>query len=329
MSTTRIVITVTVLVLAACGESGMQGDASTDPGEDGHVDAPVDVASEPDGAVDPVPDVPPDERVLIGCYEVEIAVNVDASEGGSMFRWYGGFYLADESAPVTGLTVTHAVIVEDGVERGITDPWLMGETIDELPRVQRRVFGKIVVTVPEHDACVSSGPSLTRGHPATDDVLVRLSGGSDQGPWSATCTVDDEDVLHTCHTGISGMAEGSVFNDLFPDTTPYWQIDLSATVRFADPVDVVDPVVTSLVLHGEGASETWTAPDPTADPCTWSTPPECLVLGYMGEGRLPEELCPDIATGFPPELVLIYSGTAGAHAFSGASPAGQCAYGDI
>jgi hypothetical protein len=325
MSTTRIEITVAVLVLAACGESGVHGDASTDPGEDGHVD----VSSEPDAAVDPAPDVAPGERVLIGCYEVEIAVNVDAAEGGSMFRWYGGFYLADESAPVTGLTVTHAEIVEDGVVRAISDPRLMGDTIDELPRVQRTVLGKVVVTGPENDACVSSGPALTRGHPGTDDVIVRLSGSSDQGPWGATCTVDDDDVIHTCHTGISGMAEGSAYNDLFPDTVPYWQIDLSGTVRFADPVDIADPVVTSLVLHGEGASETWTAPEPTASPCTWSTPPECLVLGYMGEGRLPEALCPDIATGFPPELVLVYSGTAGAHAFSGAAPAGQCAYGDI
>jgi hypothetical protein len=205
----------------------------------------------------------------------------------------------------------------------------MGDSIDELPRVQREVFGKIAVTAAESSDCTASGPALTRGHPGTADVLVRLAGDSDQGPWSAECTVDDDDVIQTCHTGISGIADGSAYNDLFPDVVPYWQIDAYVTVRFADPLDIADPVVTSLVLHGEGASGTWTAPDPTASPCTWSTPPECLSLGYMGEGRLPEELCPDIATGFPPELVLIYSGTAGAHAFSGAAPAGQCMYGDI
>jgi len=293
------------------------------------VDAPADGVAEPDGTVDPAPDTAAGDLVQIGCYEIEIAVNVDAPAGGSMFRWYGGFYLVDETATVTNLTIGSAEIVEDGAARPIIDPWLMGDVIDELPRVQRRVFGKIEVTSPESASCVSSGPALTRGHPGTDDVLVRLSGGSDQGPWSAECTVDSDDVIHTCHTGISGIADGSVFNDLFPDAPPYWQIDLGATVRFADPVLIPEPTVTSIVLSGEGASETWTAPDPTASACTWSTPPECLTVGYMGEGRLPEDLCPDIATGHPPELVVFYSGTAGAYAFSGAAPAGQCAYGDI
>jgi hypothetical protein len=335
----RLLFILLCATLAACGSSGGGGDAGSDPAADmdGAADdgdgGEITPDALPDEIFDPVPeiDATPGELVQIGCYELEFAVNVDVAEGASVLRWYGGFYPADEAAPITNMSVTALEFVKDGETRAMIGAALRyTDPLEELPRVQREVMGTVVLTPGELEAC-GAGPALVRGSRGTDEVLVRMQGISDQGAWAAECEVYGDEAFITCHSGISMLARGDafVFEDNPEPPPPTW-VDISAYVTIHSDRDFETVDVASLVVHGEGTVETFEAPEPGGYPGTSETPPESMSLSYQGGGHLGETLCPDWETGFPPDLYITYEGTAGGSMpFRGTAPANQCATGEM
>ena len=323
--------------LACCGSSVGGDDAGDDPAGDpaADMDAAREIDEESEAVEDMLPepesDAPVGELVLLSCYDLEFAVNVDAAEGESVLRWYGGFFLADEAAPVTNMSVDSLEFVKDGATRAMTGAAIRHtDPIEELPRGQREVMGTVVLTSGELDAC-GSGPGLHRGHRGSDEVLVRMHGTSDQGAWTSECEVWGDEMFISCHSGISTLARGDayVWEDNPEPPPPTW-VDISAYVTIDADTDFEDVEVTSLVVHGEGTEETFEAPTPGGYAGSYETPPVSMSLFYQGGGHLGDTLCPDWETGFPPTLYITYEGTAGGSMpFSGTAPANQCATGEI
>jgi len=330
-------VLIATLLLVGCDDSNPVGDASSDTAvdttadttTDTEIDPPADTSADTIDATDAVgdPDGEPEPgSVLLSCYELEIGVNVDAAPGESMLRWYGSFFLEEEGTVVTNVEVTSLTFDTGDTVREAVSPSVAWGPLDELPELQERVRGGVEPTAGEIADCVTSGPALTRGSFA-DEVTVTMTGSSDQGDWSASCTMSQEGLIRTCHSGLSLMGDGYAFSDLFPDP-PEWFTDVSVQVYATAGSDLSEITVASAVLGGEGASETFDF-STTCSAYESSGVSDHFGIYHIAEGKLPEELCPDIATGYPPELYITYEGSTPSGSFSGAAPAGQCAYGEI
>ncbi|MBW2263320.1 MAG: hypothetical protein JRG91_15240 [Deltaproteobacteria bacterium] len=326
------VVLILALVALGCDESGLTGDATGDATGDTAHDTLPDTGSDPTdtGSDTTPPDVPhdaPDGLVLLSCYEIELAVNVDASPGESLVRWYGSFFPAEESLIVTNVSVSHLEFDHGGATRTFTGSHVDHGPLDELPGIQEEVKGTIEVTPGEVSDCVASGPSLSRGG-GSDDVVVRMVGSSDQGEWSAECDMGPDDLILTCHSGLSMMAWGSAYMWEYPPPDAGWYVDAGAGIRIPEGTEVGTVTLHSAIVRGEGTEETFdiSAAGAYDSTTSWMS---AIAISYMQEGTLPEILCPDIETGYPVELYVTYEGTSDGGSFSGAAPANQCMTGEI
>jgi hypothetical protein len=317
-------------ILCAClagsgcssGSGGDDDDGTGDADRSGDTDAPADDGGG-EAADEATGDTDAGGLVFIGCHELEIACNIGATDGRARLRWYGGLYLPEGSPPVTHASVTGLQVVDGPDVRIALEPELEGGPLDALPGLQELVFAWVDALPEEEAACASSGLSLRRGALGPDDTIVRVQGTSDQGSWESECVMQGNATLWTCHDGLSAMARGSA--NTWPTGTDGPWAQASAEVAMREPTAVADGEVsvTSFELHGEGVADVFAMTPVTGTPCTWSDPPTCLSLGYTG-APIPDVLCPDIATGFPVQLYIVYEGTAAGNPFGGAAPANQC-----
>jgi hypothetical protein len=324
--------TVTVTMIAGVAASGCNDSEINDDGHDAGVDpdavaedaGPKDAGTDPDGATET--DGGASALVEIATFELEVGVNVDDPAGEGLLRWYGGFYPAIQGGTVTGVTVDTLELTENGTLRVTTAPALQSQSaLGQLPAVQEQVWGVVTLSAEELTTCQNSGPELHRGNWGQGELRVRLCGASDQGTWCDEEVIDGEVLFRTCHGGVSYLARGwvDVWENNQPPPPTY--IDLGANVYVRDPF-AYDPVeFTTLVVHGEGVTETYVIPETaTGSPC-YGTTPECFNLLYQTEGTVGEILCPGPnSPNFPPELYLTYEGTAAGQPFSGTAPADQC-----
>ncbi|MBN1771228.1 MAG: hypothetical protein JXB32_08215 [Deltaproteobacteria bacterium] len=280
-------------------------------------DGGTDRDAEPDGVVGTL--------IVLHGYELEFAVNVDALDR-SRVRFYGGFSRAPGIAAVTNARVTSFAIVGTDATREALDPQPPGGgALDPLPLAQQQIFADLVATEDEAALCVGATPALHRGAAGTHDFVVRLAGTSSQGDWTAEASVEGDDVLLTCHAGLSRIGSGTASLVRFPDPVGD-STDLSVVVDLLAAPTSDTVVLGSFVLAAEGLTETFTVPaGATASPCDGGR--ACIVLRYTGTELIPGTLCPALPA-LPPQIYFLYSGSLDPSStsgdFSGAAPAGQC-----
>lgn len=253
--------------------------------------------------------------------ELEFAVNADSPDR-SRVRFRGSFSRAPGVAAVTSARVTSFSITTAGGTREASNAQPPGGgTLDPLPLTQQTIFADLAATDDDLALCAPATPALHRGTPGVHDLVVRLAGTSSQGDWSAEATVTGDDVLITCHGGLGSHGSGTAALIRSPDPIGDTS-NLSVVVHLlaAPASDTV--TVDSLVVAGEGVSETFAVPaGTTGTPCDGGRP--CVVLSYAGSALVPGSLCPALPT-MPPQIYFLYSGSIDAGPFSGAAPAGQC-----
>ncbi len=319
-----------LLLAGACGDSAVNDDNDNDDDAGADPDARIgdagpagDGGPGTDGA--PGPDASGDTQVTLSTYELEVGVNVDDPNGEGLMRWYGGLSTMPQGATVTNVTADTLELEENGTLRATTDVRLIGQgPLGALPAVQEQVWGVVALSAEELSTCQNSGPALHRGNLGQGELVVRLCGDSEQGRWCAEAVLDGQDLFRTCHSGVSALAKGwaEVWQNSQPPPDVYSDLSANVTVRDPFPFDPVE--VTSLVVHGEGITETYVSAGPISGYPCYGSPPECFTLLYQPEGSIGDVLCPDPMGGMPPELYLTYEGTAAGQPFAGTAPAGQC-----
>lgn len=311
-------------VMVACGPSGAgPGDSGTDSGhgdgdvdnaEDGSADGSPRDGGRPDrldGAPDDGGSVNGDGGVPVegvSCRSLELAVNTDAPSDGALR--FAGFALGPSGAGIRDARFER-VEVTAGPLTGLEASGHLGTS-----RQGHVILG---TTAPaDRTSACESGPAWSRL--SGGDVELTVSGRSGGEPFTQPCTVDARDVLVTCHTGASRIAEALV--DAF-EVDGTLTADVGTTVYPRTSLSGEEEVrLDAQALHSDATTVLEMATGDSHRAMAYDDEPPRLQLNWQGDG-LDESACPGPVSE-PPPLVVTYEGSVDGAPFSGAGPAEPC-----